>query len=173
MCSAGDGDGCALLGAFIELGIRGGNQFGKAADYLERGCRLGSGEACEGLARLLMRGEGRPKDEKAAVDLQERMCEAGRKAACTAAGVAYVAGRGRPRDITRGMRLIEEGCKRGSVEGCMLAKDPQTSLDVDAAVTAARKKSTACALGDVNSCEYGDKPLRDRRAAGADASTPP
>ena len=94
-CFNGDGDACALLGLFNEVGLNGRNQHREAADFFERGCRFNSGEACEGLARLLMRGEGRPKDERRAADLLEQLCEAGRGTACAAVAVAYIAGRGR------------------------------------------------------------------------------
>jgi hypothetical protein len=60
--------------------------------------------------------------------------------------------------------LVKEGCAKGDVEGCLLTRDDRLLGDVDAALSAAREKIVACLKGDLNSCEFGMKPLSDLRS---------
>lgn len=111
-CTAGDGQGCVLLGIEAQVGKAVPKDDATARKYFQRACDLKDANGCWYYGDALARSV--PKDDAKAFLAYQKGCDLGGDVnVCDSLGEAYEYGRGVAVDKTKALAAFDRGCSFG------------------------------------------------------------
>lgn len=117
-CSAGDPEGCAMLGGMYFFGWGLPQDKPRGEVLAGKACDVGDGEACDSMGDAFYWGMGTPKDYPRSVGLYTKSCDAGFAMACANLARSYLFGNGVAQDRQQAQNLYSKSCNMGYAKGC-------------------------------------------------------